>query len=149
MTSLAALRSDCHDHNLYGFSPARFLNGAPYNLPEQDGQNCYQPDGSAMERRTSFATIEDCKATIARASNAGIIRAIRGSTVHSAMTTSKTRMLSKTSGHGNQQASASLPYRTFENDRIGDACLCGLFALLGVTTLIFAGSARTRARPRP
>jgi hypothetical protein len=31
-----------------------------------------QPNGSTMERRISFSTIEDCKAAIARASNAGI-----------------------------------------------------------------------------
>jgi hypothetical protein len=31
-----------------------FLNGAPYNFHERDGQNAIQPNGSTMERRISF-----------------------------------------------------------------------------------------------
>ncbi len=50
-----------------------FLNGAPYNLPEQDGKNCYPARWVNYGAPYKFSTIEDCKAAIARASNAGII----------------------------------------------------------------------------
>src|SRR2546430_17610099 len=50
-----------------------FLNGAPYNLPEQDGKNCYLARWVNYGAPYKFSTIEDCKAAIDRASNAGII----------------------------------------------------------------------------
>ena len=31
-----------------------FLNGAPYNFHERDGQNCYPANGATIERRISF-----------------------------------------------------------------------------------------------
>ena len=51
-----------------------FLNGAPYNFQERDGHNCYPASWINHGAPHKFSTIEDCRAAIARASNAGIIR---------------------------------------------------------------------------
>src|SRR5258705_4108000 len=50
-----------------------FLNGAPYSFQERDGHNCHPASWITHGAPHKFSTIEDCKAAIARASNAGII----------------------------------------------------------------------------
>jgi hypothetical protein len=50
-----------------------FLNGAPHNFQERDSHNCYPARWINHGAPHKFSTIEDCKAAIARASDAGII----------------------------------------------------------------------------
>src|SRR6266566_5910976 len=83
--------------------------------PNRMAKIAIQPDGSTMERRTSFPLWKTVKppllAPVTRASS----RTIRDSTVHSAMSTWKTRNASqRPSRHGNQQTSGSLPVSAFE-----------------------------------